>query len=235
MGKRSKLYKAQLAKYEKLNSYHLAEAVKLLKEMPHTKFDETVELAFKLGIDPKQTDQTVRGAIPLPKGTGKKVTVAVIADDEKIKDEARNAGADHVGFEELIAKIKEGWVDFDVLIATPSAMSQVRPLGRQLGPKGLMPNPKTGTVTEKVGAAVNEAKAGRVEYRADKGGCVQVPVGKVSFKPEDICENCQAVIRAIVKAKPASAKGIYMQSCTLSSTMSPGIKVDARDIVKELT
>ena len=177
MAKRSKLYKAQLEKYDKLKLYPLAEAVKLLKELPAVKFDQTVELSFKLGVDPKQTDQTVRGAVPLPRGTGKKVTIVVIADDEKPRLEAQEAGADFVGYDDIIAKIKGGWTDFDVLIATPSAMSQVRPLGRQLGPKGLMPNPKTGTVTDKVGNAVKEAKAGRVEFRADKGACVQVPVG----------------------------------------------------------
>jgi len=234
MASRSKLYKKQFAAYDRLNRYPIAEAIKLLKSMPHVKFDETVDLAFKLGVDPKQTDQTVRGAIPLPKGTGKKVVIAVIADDEKSKLEAKAAGADFAGFDELIAKIKEGWTDFDVLIATPSAMAQVRPLGRQLGPKGLMPNPKTGTVTDKVGAAVLEAKAGRVEYRADKGACVHVMVGKLSFSAEDLCENCFAVIRAVVKAKPAAAKGVYLQSCTVSSTMSPGIRVDAREILKEL-
>jgi len=233
MANRSKLYKKQFESFDRISRYPVAEAIKLLKSMPHVKFDETVELAFKLGIDPKQTDQTVRGAIPLPKGTGKKVVVAVIADDEKAKNEAKAAGADFAGFDELIAKIKEGWTDFDVLIATPSAMSQVRPLGRQLGPKGLMPNPKTGTVTDKVGAAVAEAKAGRVEYRADKGACIHVPVGKLSFKPEDLCENCLAVIKAVIKAKPAAAKGVYLQNCTLSSTMSPGIKLDTRDLVKE--
>ncbi len=233
MANRSKLYKKQFESFVRANRYPIAEAIKLLQGMPHVKFDETVELAFKLGIDPKQTDQTVRGAVPLPKGTGKKVTIAVVADDEKLKNEAKAAGADYVGFDELIAKIKEGWTEFDVLIATPSAMSQVRPLGRQLGPKGLMPNPKTGTVTEKVGAAVAEAKAGRVEYRADKGACVHVPVGKLSFKVEDLSENCVAVIKAVIKAKPSSAKGVYIQNCTISSTMSPGIKLDTRELVKE--
>ena len=234
MGKKSNLYKAQLEKFDKAAQYQLAEAVKALKEMPQPKFDQTVELSFKLGVDPKQTDQTVRGALPLPKGTGKQVKVCVIADDDARRKEAADAGADFVGYEDIIGKIKEGWVDFDVLIATPSAMSQVRPLGRQLGPKGLMPNPKTGTVTDKVGHAVAEAKAGRVEFRADKGACVQVPVGKLSFKAEDIAENCVAVIKALIKAKPASAKGVYLQSCTLSATMTPGIKVDTRTMVKEL-
>lgn len=233
MAKRSKLYKAQLEKYDKLKLYPLAEAVKLLKELPAVKFDQTVELAFKLGVDPKQTDQTVRGAVPLPRGTGKKVTIVVIADDEKPRLEAQEAGADFVGYDDIIAKIKGGWTDFDVLIATPSAMSQVRPLGRQLGPKGLMPNPKTGTVTDKVGNAVKEAKAGRVEFRADKGACVQVPVGKLSFDADALCENALAVVRALYKAKPASAKGVYIQSFTVSATMTPGIKVDPREGSKE--
>jgi len=231
MGKKSKLYRAQLAKVDRTSQYTLKDAVALLKELPQPKFNQTVELAFKLGVDPKQTDQTVRGAIPLPKGTGKVVKVCVISDNVDLRKEASDAGADFVGFEDIIGKIKEGWLDFDVLIASPSAMSQVRTLGRQLGPKGLMPNPKTGTVTEKIGHAVKEAKAGRVEFRADKGACVQVPVGKISFSADDITENCEALIKALLKAKPASAKGVYFLSCTISATMSPGIKIDPRTIV----
>ena len=232
MAKKSKLYKAQLEKIGQEN-YLLLDALKVLKEMPQVKFDQTVEMAFKLGVDPKQTDQTVRGAVPLPKGTGKKVTVTVISDNDAHRTEAQAAGADFVGFEDLIERIKGGWVDFDVLIASPSAMAKVRPLGRQLGPKGLMPNPKTGTVTEKIGNAVNEAKAGRVEFRADKGACVQVPVGKLSFTAEDLAENCMAVVRGLIKAKPASAKGVYLQTCTVSATMTPGLRVDVRTLAKE--
>ena len=187
-------------------------------------------MAFRLGVDPKQTDQTVRGALPLPKGTGKSVKVCVITDNVDAQKEATGAGADFVGFEDIIEKIKGGWVDFDVLIASPSAMPKVRPLGRQLGPKGLMPNPKTGTVTDAVGKAVAEAKAGRVEFRADKGACVQVPVGKLSFKAEDIVANCEALVKALVKVKPASAKGVYFLSCTISGTMTPGIKIDPRTL-----
>ena len=228
---RSKLYRSQSEKIDCAKLYNLREALKMLKEMPHVKFDETVELAFKLGIDPKQTDQNVRGAIPLPKGTGKKVRVAVIASDAAA-EEARKAGADFVGLEELVDKIKGGWVDFDVLIATPAAMPMVRPLGRALGPKGLMPNPKTGTVTDHVEKAVAEAKAGRVEFKNDRGACIHVPVGKLSFKAEDLEENGNTVIHAIVRAKPSTAKGIFMQSCTLSSTMSPGIKIDIKEFVK---
>ncbi len=231
MATSSKLYKAQAAMVDRTKRYSLAEAVALLQSLPKVKFDQTVELSFRLGVDPKQTDQTVRGAVPLPKGTGKKVTITVISDDEALRQQAKDAGADFVGFEDIIEKIKGGWVEFDVLIASPSAMPKVRPLGRQLGPKGLMPNPKTGTVTDAIGKAVGEAKAGRVEFRADKGACVQIPIGKLSFKAEDLEENGKAVIAALVKAKPASAKGAYFLSCTVSATMTPGIKVDPRTLV----
>ena len=231
MGKKSKLYRAQMEKIDRSVQLTLPDAVKLLKELPQPKFDQTVELSFRLGVDPKQTDQTVRGALPLPKGTGKSVKVCVITDNADLQNDARNSGADFVGFDDIIEKIKGGWVDFDVLIASPSAMPKVRPLGRQLGPKGLMPNPKTGTVTDAVAKAVSEAKAGRVEFRADKGACVQIPVGKLSFQADDIVANCQAVIAALVKAKPASAKGAYFLSCTVSGTMTPGIKIDPRTIV----
>lgn len=230
MGKKSKLYRAQLEKIDRGVQMTLADAVALLKELPQPKFDQTVEMAFRLGVDPKQTDQTVRGALPLPKGTGKSVKVCVITDNVDARKEAVDAGADFAGFEDIIEKIKGGWVDFDVLIASPSAMPKVRPLGRQLGPKGLMPNPKTGTVTDAVGKAVAEAKAGRVEFRADKGACVQVPVGKLSFKAEDIVANCEALVKALVKVKPASAKGVYFLSCTISGTMTPGIKIDPRTL-----
>jgi large subunit ribosomal protein L1 len=233
---KSKLYRQQVEALggDLQRRFGVEEAIDALKKLPGVKFDQTVEVAFKLGVDPKQTDQTVRGAVPLPKGTGKQVKVVVIADDEAPRAEAQEAGADVVGYDDVIAKIKEGWVDFDVLIVTPSAMAQVRPLGRQLGPKGLMPNPKTGTVTDKVGNAVKEAKAGRVEFRADKGACVQVPVGKLSFAAEDLLENIGAVVRALIKAKPASAKGVYIQTLTVSATMTPGIKIDTRDISKEM-
>ena len=230
MGKKSKLYRAQMEKIDRSVLLTLPAAVALLKELPQPKFDQTVELSFRLGVDPKQTDQTVRGALPLPKGTGKSVKVCVITDNADLQKAASDAGADFVGFEDIIEKVKGGWVDFDVLIASPSAMPKVRPLGRQLGPKGLMPNPKTGTVTDAVGKAVAEAKAGRVEFRADKGACVQIPVGKLSFKAEDIVENCLAVIAALVKAKPASAKGAYILSSTVSGTMTPGIKIDPRTL-----
>lgn len=228
MAKRSKLYRAQQDQIEKLKRYQLTEAIALLKALPVVKFDQTVELSFKLGVDPKQTDQTVRGAVPLPAGTGKDVRVVVIADDDKYRQEAIAAGANTVGFEDVISQIKDGWLDFDILITTPSSMAKVRPLGRQLGPRGLMPNPKTGTVTDHIGDAVREAKAGRVEFRADRGGCVQVPIGKISFTEDAILKNANAVINALNKAKPASAKGVYIQSITLSGTMTPAIKVDLR-------
>jgi len=226
--RRSKLYKSQIATFDPSVRYEVAEAIAKLQAMPHIKFDETVEVSMKLGIDPRKSDQNVRGAVALPFGTGKQVKVCVVADGAQAED-AKAAGADFVGYEDVVAKIKEGWLDFDILIATGEAMKMVRPLGRQLGPRGLMPNPKTGTVTEQVGAAVKEAKAGRVEFRADRGACVHVPIGKVSFTNEALVGNYDVVVDALVKAKPATAKGAYILSCTLSTTMSPGVKVVIKD------
>ena len=228
---KSKLYKKQLESIDQEKVYSLNDAFDILKKIPHVKFNESVDLAIKLGIDPRQSDQNVRTAVPLPKGTGKDVKVAVVAADASA-EQAKEAGADFVGMEDLIAKLKDGWLDFDILIATPDAMQKVRPLGRVLGPRGLMPNPKTGTVTDDVAAAVLQAKAGRVEVRADKGGCVHTLIGKVSFPVEDLVENCNAVIQALIRAKPATAKGTYIHRCTISSTMGPGIKVDIKDLVK---
>lgn len=225
MRKRSKLYRGQAEKFESTRFYGVEEALETLKSMPGPKFDQTVEVAFKLGIDPRQSDQNVRGAVPLPKGTGKKIRIAVIAAGDAAK-EAEAAGAETVGMEDVIAKIKDGWLEFDVLIATPAAMSQVRPLGRFLGPRGLMPNPKTGTVTDQVGAAVAEARAGRAEFRADRGACVHVAIGKLSFAGADLAENLNAVVHALLRARPAAAKGTYIRSCTVSATMSPGVKID---------
>ncbi len=225
----SKLYKQKLSMVDRTQVYSLADAIKLVKEMPKAKFDETVEIAFKLGIDPKKSDQAVRGAVTLPNGTGKSVTVLVIADGDQA-EAAKAAGADYVGFEDLISKIKGGWAEFDVMIATPAAMQKVRPLGRVLGPRGLMPNPKTGTVTEDVAVAVQEAKKGRVEYRADKTACVHVPTGKVSFEVEKLVENCRALIGKLIEAQPAGLKNAYIGSCTVSSTMGPGVKVDLKDL-----
>ncbi len=228
--RRSKLYRQQLEKIEGNGDRSLNEAISVLKSIPHTKFDETVELACKLGIDPKQSDQAVRGAISLPHGTGKKIVVIVIATGTAA-DEAKAAGADEVGFDELLEKIKGGWLDFDTMIATPSAMQKVRTLGKLLGPRGLMPNPKIGTVTDDTAKAVEAAKAGRVEYRSDKTACVHVMIGKISFDETALYENGAAVIQAIVRARPASTKGVFIASCTLSTTMSPGVKVSVRDFV----
>ncbi len=230
--RRSKLYKQQLEAIGDLSvRYSAADAVAKLKTLPGVKFDQTVEVAFKLGVDPRKSDQTVRGAVALPRGTGKTVRVAVVADGGAAQ-EATEAGADIVGFEDLVQKIKDGFVDFDILIATPDAMRLVRPLGRQLGPRGLMPNPKTGTVTDAVGAAVKEAKAGRAEFRADRGACVHVPVGKLSFEAEALKENFDAVVDALLKAKPATAKGAYILSCTICATMTPGVKVNIKELTK---
>ncbi|MGE4565244.1 MAG: 50S ribosomal protein L1 [Victivallaceae bacterium] len=228
---KSKLYKTQEASFDRQQRFGTIEALEMLKAMPHVKFDETVEMALKLGVDTRKSDQTVRGAVSLPAGTGKSVRVAVVADGSAAV-EAKDAGADVVGYEDVVAKIKEGWTEFDVLIATPDAMKLVRPLGRQLGPRGLMPNPKTGTVTDQTGVAVREAKAGRAEFRADRGGCVHVPIGKLSFSAEALKSNFDAVADALTKAKPTSAKGVYFLSCTLSSTMSPGIKINTKELVK---
>ncbi len=229
--RRSKLYKQQLEAngFDSTKRYGIEEAIALLKSMPGTKFDQTAEVAFKLGIDPRKSDQTVRGAVALPRGTGKTVRVAVVADGQFAQD-AQAAGADVVGYEDIVQKIKDGWQEFDILIATPDAMRLVRPLGRQLGPRGLMPNPKTGTVTESVGAAVREAKAGRAEFRADRGACVHVPFGKMSFAADALKENLDVIVEALNKAKPTSAKGIYIISCTLSATMTPGVKVNTKEL-----
>ncbi|MCQ2377879.1 MAG: 50S ribosomal protein L1 [Victivallaceae bacterium] len=229
--RKSKLYKKQLEVLGNPLQLHTAdEALALLKAMPGAKFDQTVEMAIRLGVDTRKSDQTVRGAVALPRGTGKTVRVAVVCEGTQA-EEAKAAGADIVGLDDLVQKIKEGFLDFDILISTPAAMKLVRPLGRQLGPRGLMPNPKTGTVTDAVGAAVKEAKAGRAEFRADRGGCVHVPFGKISFEADALKENFMAIADAVNKAKPASAKGTYLLSCTVSGTMTPGIKIN----VKELT
>jgi len=232
MSKRSKLYRTRAEKIDRMRLYPIDEALRLLKELPACRFDETVELAVKLGIDPRKSDQNVRGVIVLPHGTGRQVRVAVVAEGEAAQ-QAREAGADYVGSTDLLEKIeKEGWLDFDVLIATPQAMQQVRRLGRILGPRGLMPNPKTGTVTDDVASAVREAKAGRVEYRNDRTGCIHVPIGKMSFEVSQLLENAKAVYDAIVRSKPAAFRGAYIQSVAVSSTMSPGVKVDPRSLAE---
>jgi large subunit ribosomal protein L1 len=210
-------------------TYPLKSAVEVLNHFTTAKFNETVEIGFHLGVDPKQSDQMVRGTVPLPHGSGKVVRVLVFAKSGPAADAAKAAGAEYVGYDDLIKKCSEGWADFDVAVATPEAMGEVRKLGKVLGPRGLMPNPKTGTVTEDTAKAVREVKAGRVEFKIDKGANVHVPVGKRSFAPEQLVENARAVIEAVLKAKPASARGHYVQSCTLSSTMSPPIRLDLKE------
>ncbi len=227
----SKRYKKALELVDAKKVYTLASAVEVLAKFPKAKFNETVEVAFKLGVDAKQSDQMVRGTVPLPHGSGKTVKVLVFARNGAAADAARAAGAEYVGYDELIKKCIEGWNDFDVAIATPEAMIEVRKLGKVLGPRGLMPNPKTGTVTEDTARAVKEVKAGRVEFKIDKAGNVHVPVGKASFKPQQIVENARAVIEAVAKSKPASSKGTFIQTCTLSSTMSPPVRVDVREFL----
>jgi len=227
----SKRYTKALELVDGAKSYPLNAAVELMRKFPRAKFAETVDLAFKLGVDPKQSDQMVRGTVPLPHGSGKTVRVVVFAKNGPAADAAKAAGAEYVGFEDLVKKCTEGWSDFDVAIATPEAMSEVRKLGKVLGPRGLMPNPKTGTVTDDTAKAVKEVKAGRVEYKVDKGGNVHVAVGKVTFAPEQIEENARSVIRAVVKARPSSVKGAYVQSCTLSATMSPPVRLDIREFL----
>lgn len=228
---RSKRYRAAVEKVDAKKTYSLDEAVSVLKSLPATKFDQTVTLAFRLGVDPKQSDQMVRGTCPLPHGSGKTVRVLVFAQGSAATA-ATEAGAEFVGFEDMIKKCQEGFQDFDVAIATPAAMAEVRKLGKVLGPRGLMPNPKTGTVTEDTAKAVKEVKAGRVEFKLDKNGNVAVPVGKFSFDTKALTENGGAVIEAVIKARPASAKGKFVENMTLSATMLPGIKVDAAPFLK---
>src|SRR5437016_10959157 len=206
-------------------SYKLGEAAELLKKLHHTKFNETVELAINLGVDPKHSDQVVRGTVGLPNGLGKTVRVLVIAGGEKVR-EAQDAGADFVGGDDMVQKIQEGWTDFEAVIATPDMMRSAGRLGKVLGPRGLMPNPKTGTVTFEVANAVKEIKAGKVEFRVDKTGIIHSPIGKVSFDGAKLAENAQALLAAVIKAKPAAAKGRYVKKITLTSTMGPGIAID---------
>jgi len=224
MAKVAKKYAEAREKVDRERLYDPEEALELVKEISNAKFDETVEVAVKLGVNPKHADQQVRGAVVMPHGTGKEVRVLVFAKGEKAK-EAEEAGADYVGAEDLVAKIQEGWLDFDVAVATPDTMSIVGKLGKILGPKGMMPNPKTGTVTFEIEKAVQEIKAGKVEYRTDKTGIIHVPIGKVSFEKEKLVENFYTLIDTLIKAKPPGAKGQYIKSVAVSSTMGPGVKV----------
>lgn len=219
-----KKYRAASERREVGKSYDSKQAIALVKEMSFAKFDETVEVAIRLGVDPRHADQAVRGTVILPAGTGKTLRVLVIAVGPKVQ-EAEEAGADYVGTEYL-QKIKDGWLDFDVMIATPDQMGQIGQLGRVLGPRGLMPNPKAGTVTFDVGKAVRDSKGGKIEFRVDKGGNVHAPIGKVSFEPEQLETNFSALMETIVRAKPAAAKGVYIRNVAISSSMGPGVTID---------
>ncbi|MCS6874652.1 MAG: 50S ribosomal protein L1 [Pyrinomonadaceae bacterium] len=231
MPKRGKKYKAALEKIEKGKKYSLREAIDKVKEIAFAKFDETVELTMWLGVDPRKADQMVRGTVVLPNGLGgREKVVVVITQGEKLI-EAEEAGADFVGGDDIIQKIKDGWLEFDSLIATPDVMGKIGQLGKILGPRGLMPNPKTGTVTMDVKTAVKETKAGKVEYRVDKTGVIHVPIGKVSFETDKLLENAKTLIDAVIRAKPATAKGRYVKKVNLSATMSPSVLVDEGNLL----
>jgi large subunit ribosomal protein L1 len=228
---RSKRYRAAAEKVDAKKSYPLLEAVTVLKGLPAVKFDQTVTLSFRLGVDPRQSDQMVRGTCPLPHGSGKTVRVLVFAEGDAAAA-ARAAGAEFVGYKDLVEKCVQGFQDFDVAVATPACMAEVRKLGKVLGPRGLMPNPKTGTVTDDTAKAVREVKAGRVEFKLDKNGNCAVPVGKVSFDEQALVDNGRAVIEAVVKARPASAKGTFVENVALAATMSPALRIDASAYLK---
>ncbi|MCG0276821.1 MAG: 50S ribosomal protein L1 [Thermosediminibacteraceae bacterium] len=232
MAKRSKSYLEALKLVDRTKLYEPREAIELVIQTANKKFDETIEVAVRLGVDPRHADQQVRGTVVLPHGTGKTRRVLVFAKGEKAT-EAEQAGADYVGAEDLISKIEGGFLDFDVAVATPDMMGAVGKLGRILGPRGLMPNPKTGTVTFDVGKAVKEIKAGKIEYRVDKTGIVHAPIGKKSFGPEKLLENFMTLMESIVRAKPAAAKGTYIRSVVISSTMGPGIKINPAKVVEK--
>ena len=218
-----------MAKFDKSKSYSLSEAVDIVKQITYTKFDASVDLNIRLGVDPRKDNQMVRGSVTLPHGTGKVVRVLVLCNPDKAQ-EALDAGADYVGLDEYIQKIKDGWTDIDVVITTPNIMPKVGALGRILGPRGLMPNPKTGTVTMEVGKAVQEVKAGKIDFKVDKYGIINCGVAKVSFSPEKIVDNAKELIQTVIKLKPAAAKGTYMKSVYISSTMSPGVQVDVKSV-----
>ena len=231
MPKLAKRVAAYSEKVDHNTRYALPEAAVGVKECASTKFDETVDLAFFLGVDPRHADQMVRGSVSLPHGTGKKVRVVVICKSEAQIQEAQDAGADEVGAAELVEKISGGWTDFDAMVTAPDMMGQVGKLGKILGPRGLMPSPKAGTVTPNVGQAVSDIKKGKIDYRVDKNANIHVPVGKVSFTREQITENAASVIESIIKAHPSAAKGTYLRSCTISSTMGPGFRLDLNSLL----
>ena len=229
MSKVSKQRKEALAKFDKSKSYSLSEAVDIVKQITYTKFDASIDVNIRLGVDPRKANQMVRGSVTLPHGTGKTVRVLVLCNPDKAQ-EALDAGADYVGLDEYIQKIKDGWTDIDIVITTPNIMPKVGALGRILGPRGLMPNPKTGTVTMDVAKAVQEVKAGKIDFKVDKYGIIAAGVAKVSFSPEKIVDNARELIQAVIKLKSAAAKGTYMKSVYISSTMSPGVQIDVKSV-----
>ena len=229
MAKLTKKIKEALSKYDATQAYSLEKAAEILKEISYTKFDASVDIDVRLGVDPRKADQMVRGVVALPHGTGKDVRVLVLCSPDKV-EEAKAAGADHVGLDDYIAKIESGWTDIDVIITMPTVMAKLGRLGRVLGPRGLMPNPKSGTVTLEVGNAVKEVKAGKIDFKVDKTGIIHTSIGKVSFDASKIAENAQEVINTLLKLKPSSAKGTYVKSINISSTMSPGIIIDKGSI-----
>lgn len=229
MSKLTKNQKTVLAKYEPAKTYGLQEACGIVKDITFTKFDASVELAVKLGVDPRKANQMIRGVVTLPHGTGKVTRVLVLCTDDK-QAEAKAAGADYVGLDDYIEKIKGGWTDIDVIICTPSVMGKIGPIGRILGPRGLMPNPKTGTVTMDVAAAVKDVKSGKIDFKVDKTGIIHTAVGKASFSATDICDNARELLNAVIKLKPQSLKGTYLQSVAICTTMSPSVKVDLKSI-----
>ena len=229
MAKISKKRKEALSKIDRASLYSLADAASLVKEITTTKFDASVDLAVRLGVDPRKADQMVRGVVTLPHGTGKTVSVLALVTPDK-EAEAKEAGADYVGLDEYLQKIKDGWTDVDVIITMPSVMGKLGPLGRLLGPRGLMPNPKTGTVTMDVGKAVSDVKGGKIDFKVDKTGIVHASIGKVSFEADKILGNANELLQTLVKLKPSTSKGVYIKSVSLSSTMSPGIPVEFKDV-----
>jgi large subunit ribosomal protein L1 len=229
MAKLTKNMKEALSKFDTSKEYNLGEAAKIVKDVTYTKFDSSVDIAVKLGVDPRKANQMVRGTVALPNGVGKDVRVLVLCTPDK-EAEAKEAGADHVGLDEFIEKIKGGWTDIDVIITMPSVMGKVGALGKVLGPRGLMPNPKSGTVTMEIGKAVTEVKAGKIDFKVDKYGIVHTTVGRASFEVDKLVENANELIQTIMKLKPSAAKGTYVKSVTLSSTMSPGVKVEPKSL-----
>ena len=232
MAKMTKKHKEALAKFESNNEYSLSEAVDIVEKISYTKFNASVDLSVRLNVDPRKANQMVRGSVTLPHGTGKDIRVLVLCTPDK-EEEAKAAGADHVGLDDYVAKIKDGWTDIDVVITMPSVMAKVGALGRILGPRGLMPNPKTGTVTMDIGNAVSAAKAGKIDFKVDKFGIIHSSIGKVKFETEKVLENASVLLNTIIKLKPVSAKGTYIKSIYLSSTMSPGVKVDIKSVTTE--